>query len=1572
MRRAGVALLVAISAASVWASDVQAQCAGTSCVVTTNADTLAGAGTSLRDAITYANAHPGTAVTFSNTIANQTITLTSQLPVVFGNNTTIDGGANNITLSGANTYRGLFIGDAGQTANGATHATIENLTITQTKALGGAGASPGYTGGGGGAGMGGAIFVSSTATVTIANLALTSNQAVGGAGGSSQSYGGSGGGGGMGGNGNFGGGGFGTGATGGSPASETAPGSPGLLPGAASGGAGTGSGGPGTGGNGGANGGGGGSGAEAGGGGGVGGGNASGGGQPGVTGVGGNGGFGGGGGAGGLAAGSGGYGGGGGGGGGGGHGGFGGGGGGGNGIGGFGGGNAGGGFGLGGGGGSGLGGAIFVQAGGSLSVTGAITADGSNAATGGAGGSVYFYPNPAGAGSNGAGLGSAIFYQGSVGSTATMNFGAGSQTIGGTIADYIGAGGTNPSGGTNAADQGGRLALAKNGGGTLTLSNANTYSGGTALNSGTLVVGNDHALGSGDLAMAAGTTLSFSGSRTIANNIGLTGDPTFTVNSGTTSTISGVISDTSPGPNAGVLEKEGAGTLVLSGTNTYSGGTTINSGTLALSGTGSIAQSSVADNATFDISATNSGASITSLSGSGTVTLGSKTLTLSNAGDTFSGSINGSGGLTLSSGAETLSGVNGYLGATTINGGTLTLASTGSTTSNVTNAATFTNNGAVTGTVSNSATFNNNTGSIVSGLLTNTAGTTTNAGQLNSGASVSGGTLTNNNLIVGAVTVSATGDVENFLTITGTVSNAATFNNKAAGTVSGLLTNTAGTTTNAGQLNGGAAVSGGTLTTTGTITSGLTNTATVNANGGAINGAIANNAGSFNVGGTVTSNATFANATAATLAVNSAGTYTLQGLLTNSGAITVANGGKLIATVGGITNNSGATITVVAGGTVTDALDNSGVVDNSGAYNADVSNLATGVVTNHSGGTWTGNLLSNVNTVTNQAGATWIGNAFNSVGGMLGNSGTWTGTVSNAGTFSNFAGATVSGLVTNSGSATNAGTLNGGLTNTAGIIRNTGAINGSTLVSGGALTGTGSVAALNVTSGGMLAPGDGSPGASMTAGSLAMQSGAIYLVQLNPTTASFASVTGSATLNGATVNAVFAGGSYVSKQYTILTAGNVSGAFASATVDTNLPSNLHTSLSYDSTHAYLNLLLNFSIPTGLKGNQQGVGDALTNFFNTTGGIPMVYSTLSSAALSQVAGETGTGSQQTTFSAMTQFMGVMTDPFVAGRGAGVSAGGSPNAYAEDSLAYTAKRNPRDALAAIYRKAPPQEPSFDRRWSVWASGFGGTQTTYGNVAVGSNDTRSSLYGTAVGADYLVSPDTLAGFALAGGGTNFSVSGFGGGRSDLFQAGTFIRHNIGAAYLSGALAYGWQDITTDRTVTVAGVDRLRAEFNANAWSGRVEAGYRFVARGIALTPYAAGQFTTFELPDYVEGVVSGAGNFALAYGAKSVTASRSELGLRSDKSFAMQDAVLTLRGRAGWAHDFNNDRSVLATFQALPGASFVVNGAGQASDAALTTAAAEMKWLNGWSAAATFEGEFSEVTRSYAGKGVVRYAW
>jgi hypothetical protein len=50
---------------------------------------------------------------------------------------------------------------------------------------------------------------------------------------------------------------------------------------------------------------------------------------------------------------------------------------------------------------------------------------------------------------------------------------------------------------------------------------------------------------------------------------------------------------------------------------------------------------------------------------------------------------------------------------------------------------------------------------------------------------------------------------------------------------------------------------------------------------------------------------------------------------------------------------------------------------------------------------------------------------------------------------------------------------------------------------------------------------------------------------------------------------------------------------------------------------------------------------------------------------------------------------------------------------------------------------------------------------------------------------------------------------------------------------------------------------------------------------------------------------------------------------------------------------------------------DGAAQASDSVLTTASIERKWINNWSIAATFEDELSNVTSSYAGKGVVRYA-
>ncbi|MBR1207141.1 autotransporter domain-containing protein [Bradyrhizobium sp. AUGA SZCCT0051] len=589
---------------------------------------------------------------------------------------------------------------------------------------------------------------------------------------------------------------------------------------------------------------------------------------------------------------------------------------------------------------------------------------------------------------------------------------------------------------------------------------------------------------------------------------------------------------------------------------------------------------------------------------------------------------------------------------------------------------------------------------------------------------------------------------------------------------------------------------------------------------------------------------------------------------------------------------------------------------------------------------------------------------------------TFSGTISNGASLNLTLGLTKigTGTFTLSGANTYTGptTVNGGTLAVNGSI-----ISSTTVNAGGTLGGNGTVGDTTINADGTLSPGN-SIGLLTVQGNLVFASAASYLVEVSPTNADRTNVTGTATLGGATVNANFVAGTYVAKQYTVVNAtGGVKGTF-NGPVNTNLPSGFKSSLSYDADNVFLNLALDFTpTPTpnfggGLSGNQRAVGNTLVNFFNTTGGIPMAYGTLTPVGLTQASGELATSSQQTTFDAMNLFMGLLTDPFMNRTGGAGAMPGAPG-YADegDASAYAAARK-TDAFA-MFTKAPPMP--FVPRWSVWAAGFGGSQSTSGNAVVGSNDTTSSVYGTAVGADYQFSPNTIAGFAIAGGGTSFSVAGSGSGRSDLFQAGAYVRHTEGAAYVSAALAYGWQDITTNRTVTAAGVDQLRAEFNANAYSGRLEGGYRFVAPwigGVGIRPYAAGQFTTFELPGYAERVISGLSTFALTYGGKSLTDTRSELGLRTDKSFPVLDGILTLRTRFAWAHDYDPSRSAAATFQALPGASFVVNGAAQASDSALTTASLAMNWRNGWSAAATFEGEFSNVTSSYAGKGVVRYQW
>ena len=293
-------------------------------------------------------------------------------------------------------------------------------------------------------------------------------------------------------------------------------------------------------------------------------------------------------------------------------------------------------------------------------------------------------------------------------------------------------------------------------------------------------------------------------------------------------------------------------------------------------------------------------------------------------------------------------------------------------------------------------------------------------------------------------------------------------------------------------------------------------------------------------------------------------------------------------------------------------------------------------------------------------------------------------------TFNQSISTTLANIVTGTGSVIQNGTgtltLSGANTYTGGTIVNGGILNvtgsiGDPIVNaGGVLMGTGTVDATQINAGGTFAPGNGTAGTSMiVAGNLAFASGAVYLVQINPSAAAFAAVTGTTTIGGGTVNAVFASGNYASRQYTILTStGALGGTFASLT-NTNLPAGFTDYLSYGGNAVFLNLTAGLG-GGGLSPNQHNPANAINSFFNGGGTLPPGFLGLFDRtganlgnALSQLSGEAATDAANGAFQMMTQFLDLMVDPSsMSGGGAGgrewlrARAGGQSSAGHRDGL------------------------------------------------------------------------------------------------------------------------------------------------------------------------------------------------------------------------------------------------------------------------------------------------------------------
>jgi autotransporter-associated beta strand protein len=233
----------------------------------------------------------------------------------------------------------------------------------------------------------------------------------------------------------------------------------------------------------------------------------------------------------------------------------------------------------------------------------------------------------------------------------------------------------------------GSLALVLNTPGSLALNGANTYTGGTTINAGTLIVGNGTALGSanGSLTISAGAAVNLNnntlavgvltGSGTIGNSASTSRALTVGSNN-VSSTFAGTIGG-SVGTSMSLI-KTGTGTLTLTGTNTYNGSTTISGGILAITSDGGIG-AATNPNPTLSFSGggilqfNNYTSGLTFNNNTSALTLGAAAATPS----ALNGPITGNTSLTfVGPGILALNGINNYTGGTTLSGsGELSISS---------------------------------------------------------------------------------------------------------------------------------------------------------------------------------------------------------------------------------------------------------------------------------------------------------------------------------------------------------------------------------------------------------------------------------------------------------------------------------------------------------------------------------------------------------------------------------------------------------------------------------------------------------------------------------------------------------------------------------------------------------------------------------------------------------------------------------------------------------------------------------------------------------------------------------
>ncbi|MGO4670249.1 autotransporter-associated beta strand repeat-containing protein [Bosea sp. 2RAB26] len=1176
--------------------------------------------------------------------------------------------------------------------------------------------------------------------------------------------------------------------------------------------------------------------------------------------------------------------------------------------------------------------------------------------------------------------------------------------------------------------------LSKTGAGWLSLNGVNSYSGGTTVSEGTLVVQATGALGTGSVTIDA-------------------------AGAGSASMIFGTSASAGTLP----ISLANANSFLTFADSSSAGGAEIdNNGTVAFNDDSSAGNARIANDRRLYFG--------------GNATAGHAVITATSAATHFSDNST-AGGATLINNAGSFLRFfdSSTAGSATINNNA-GLAFLGGSTAG---SATITNNASVnfagTSTAS-SAMITNNAGSSVNFLDRSTAGSATiiNNASLDFYDTSTAGDARLITAAAGSTSFNGTGPLGDGRVSAGSIEGAGSYSLRS-------LELTVGSNGLSTEVSGVISGAGGSLIKTGAGTLALSGTNTysgatlVNAGSLIVNGSIASSTVSVGSGATLGGSGTIAGAvtigSGGTLSAgNSPGTLTVRSLTLNSGSNTVFEL-NTPGVVGGATNDriivngAGPSGNLQLGGTVTANVASAGYyrlfdVTRGGTISGSFDTLAlsapsvsgaAGTLYNAPSGSPTQVNLAVVGAGQNLQfwdGADRIGN-----GAVDGGSGTWNAGntnwtktpgeagvnatwASSVGVFQGVAGAVTvagtqdfdtlqfnsSGYVLN-GDALRFGAVGGGTLNTAAgvtttigsalvdgigtdlrkvgagtlVLSGTSRYTGATLVSAGALIVDGSIASssdLTVAAGatlagsgqlpsttvnGTLSPGN-SPGMLTVNGNLVMGASSVYLAEIQGAIADRVNVTGIVSLAG-TLQLAPLGGAYAfSTPYTLLSAARGLGGTAFGTVDTTgtFGDGVATTVSYTNNDVLLTLTPKPLTPDPKPPGSPELGvKAPRNAVAVAAGIDRAVAN---------GGDPSSLFGIYNLPAASIPAAVNSLSGEADTAAPAMANVASDQFLRVMLDPTAMGRLGDAGAAgpgtavfsgLVRKDAdrPVGPSrLDMRfYSVWGSAYGSYGRTDGNVGIGSAKRTIDDAHLATGIDVRLQPGTIAGVAVSGGKARASLPGvLGKVDAEVFQAGLYGVTQLGPVRLGGALSYARLDNDVSRSIPALG-SSLSSSYATTAWSGRLQASAALLHwNGLSLSPLAAIQATRARSPAVIEANWAGANAGALALARRSDITARSELGLQLDADTVLGGVAITGYARAAWAHYFRRDADLTASLIGLPGASFSATGAQADRNSALLSTGVMARLSERVSLGLNLDGELSANSTRLGGSAQLRVSF